>query len=109
MLPLWLSPVQVKVIPVSSEHQGEYAVKIEEELRKNGIRVESDLRNEKLGYRLRETQTSKIPYTLILGDNEKNDSTVSYRLFGQKETTTVGIEEFIKLIKEEINGKKYNK
>ena len=69
-LPLWLAPVGVEVIPVSSEHHLEYAKNVYQELLKNGIRVELDDRNEKLGYRLRETQTRKINYTLILGDNE---------------------------------------
>ena len=101
-LPLWLSPVQVIVIPVSSEYQGEYANKVYEELKKNDIRVELDNRNEKLGYRLREAQTRKIPYTLILGDKEKTDNTISYRRHGEKDTTTVNIEEFIKLLKEEV-------
>ena len=109
ILPLWLAPVQVKVIPVSSEHQGEYATSVTEELRKNGIRVEADLRNEKLGYRLREAQTAKIPYTLILGDNEKNDNTISYRLHGERDTTTVSISEFIDILNNEISNKKYRK
>ena len=69
--PTWISPVQVKVIPVNAEFQGEYAKEIKDYLYENGIRVELDDRNEKLGYRLREAQTSKVPYTLILGDKEK--------------------------------------
>ena len=109
LLPLWLSPVQVKVIPVSSEHQGEYAKDITSFLNESGIRVESDLRNEKLGYRLREAQTAKIPYTLILGDQEKENNTISYRLHGDKETTTVSKEEFLKLIKQEIDTKAYRR
>ena len=70
-LPVWLAPVQAVVIPVNAEFQGEYAKEIYNKLRDKNIRVELDDRNEKLGYRLREAQTSKIPYTLILGDNEK--------------------------------------
>ena len=105
-LPTWLAPVQVKVIPVSSEHQGEYANNIELYLKENGIRVESDLRNEKLGYRLREAQTAKIPYTLIIGDQEKENDAVSYRLHGQKETTTVSKIEFLNLMKDVIDNKK---
>ena len=105
-LPLWLNPVQAVVIPVSSEYQGEYASKVYEELKKNGIRVELDNRNEKLGYRLREAQTRKINYTLILGDKEKTDNTISYRRHGEKDTTTVSIDEFISLLKDEISTKK---
>ena len=104
-LPTWLSPVQVKVIPVNPEFQGEYAKEVTEMLKENDIRAELDDRNEKLGYRLREAQTEKVPFTLILGDQEKENATISYRLFGQKDTTTVSKEEFIKLIKEEIINK----
>lgn len=103
--PTWLSPTQVEVIPVSSEFQGDYASVVTEKLKAEGIRAELDDRNEKLGYRLREAQTKKVPYTLILGDKEKQDSTISYRLHGEKNTTTVSQEEFIKLIKEEIKNK----
>ncbi len=104
LLPTWLSPVQVKVIPVSSEHQGDYAKEITEYLKENKIRVELDIRNEKLGYRLREAQTQKIPYTLVLGDKEKEDHTVSYRIHGQKDTTTVDKIEFLALLQDEIKS-----
>ncbi len=107
--PTWLAPTQVEVIPVSSEFQGDYASVVTEKLKEQGIRVELDDRNEKLGYRLREAQTKKVPYTLILGDNEKQDNTISYRLHGQKETTTVSQAEFVKLIKEEIENKELRK
>ena len=104
-LPLWLAPTQVVVMPVSSEHQKDYAEEVYEYLKENGIRVKLDDRNEKLGYRLRESQTAKIPYTLILGDNEKNDNKVSYRLYSKKDTTTVSKEEFLKIVQEEIEKK----
>ncbi len=104
-LPLWLAPTQVVVMPVSSEHQKDYAEEVYEYLKENGIRVKLDDRNEKLGYRLRESQTAKIPYTLILGDNEKNDNKVSYRLYSKKDTTTVSKEEFLKILEEEIEKK----
>ena len=107
--PTWLAPTQVEVIPVSSEFQGDYASVVTEKLKEQGIRAELDDRNEKLGYRLREAQTKKVPYTLILGDNEKQDNTISYRLHGQKETTTVSQAEFVKLIKEEIENKELRK
>ncbi|HIR49058.1 MAG TPA: threonine--tRNA ligase [Candidatus Faecimonas gallistercoris] len=107
--PTWLAPTQVEVIPVSSEFQGDYASSVTEKLKEAGIRAELDDRNEKLGYRLRESQTKKVPYTLILGDKEKQDNTISYRLHGQKETTTISQEEFIKLIQEEINKKEIRK
>ena len=107
--PTWLSPVQVIVIPVNYEFQGDYAKEVTEMLKEEGIRVELDDRNEKLGYRLREAQTQKVPYTLILGDKEKEEKTISYRLHGEKETTTLSTEDFVKLIKEEIKTKALRK
>ena len=108
-LPTWLAPTQVVVMPVNTEFQGEYAKSIYELLRDNDIRVELDDRNEKLGYRLREAQTKKIPYTLILGDNEKDNNQISYRLFGSKETTTLEKDEFIKQITSEIKNRSLRK
>ena len=104
--PVWLAPVQVNIIPVSGEHHGEYAKEVLSVLTDNDIRVELDDRNEKLGYRMRESQTRKIPYTLIIGDKEKENKTVSYRLYGSEETTTVSLEEFEELIKNDIKTKK---
>lgn len=74
-------------------------------LQESGIRVELDDRNEKLGYRLREAQTSKIPYTVILGDQEKENHTISYRLHGKKDTKTLSCNGFLQKLKEEINTK----
>ena len=104
--PTWLAPTQVVIMPVNSEFQGEYAREVYELLKENKIRVEIDDRDEKLGYRLRESQIKKVPYTLILGDNEKDNKEISYRLFGEKETTTLSQEDFIKHIKEVIKNKK---
>ena len=101
ILPAWLAPVQAVVIPVNTEFQGEYAKEVYNKLRDKNIRVELDDRNEKLGYRLRETQTSKIPYTIILGDNEKESNTISYRCFGQKETLNISIDDFIDMLNKE--------
>ena len=106
ILPTWLAPHQVSIIPVSSEYQSDYAKEVEELLKNNDIRTILDNRDEKLGYRLREAQTSKIPYTLILGDKEKENKEISYRLYGEKDTTIVSQEEFIKIIKEDIASKK---
>ena len=68
-----------------------------------GFRVQKDDANEKLGYRLRNTQVKKIPYTIVIGDNEKNNRTVTYRKYGKQEQITVSIEEFVKLLREEID------
>ena len=103
--PTWLAPVQAIVMPVNSEFQREYAEEVFNLLKEQNIRVELDDRNEKLGYRLRESQVSKIPYTIILGDQEKENKQISYRLFGHQETETVSQEEFVKLITDEIKNR----
>ena len=109
IFPTWLAPTQVVVMPVNSEFQADYAEEVFEELKKHDIRAELDARNEKLGYRLRESQTKKIPYTLILGDNEKENKEISYRMFGSKETTTVKKADFIKMLVKEIKDKSLRK
>ncbi len=106
--PLWLSPVQVNIIPVNNEYHLEYAKKIEKLLKEQGIRVELDDRDEKLSYKMRESQTKKIPLTLVLGDNEKENNLISYRCFGKQETKSLSTIEFIENIKEVINSKEYN-
>jgi len=104
--PLWLSPVQVNIIPVNNEYHLEYAEKLKKILTDNNIRVELDAREEKLGYRMRESQTKKIPYTLVIGDKERDDKLVSYRLHRSEKTETVTIEEFISKLQDEISSKK---
>ena len=103
--PLWLSPTQINIIPVNNEYHLEYANKIYDLLRENNLRVELDSRDEKLSYKMRESQTKKIPVTLILGDNELDNNTVSYRLFGNRETVTLSINDFIELINKAIKNK----
>ena len=106
--PLWLSPVQVNVIPVNNEYHAKYAKKVFDELNNLGIRVNLDDRNEKLSYKMRESQNKKIPLTLILGDKERNDVSISYRKFGSQETYTLSKEEFINKVSECIKNKEYN-
>ncbi len=98
VLPVWLSPTQINVIPVNNEYHLEYASEITKLLKDNNIRVELDARDEKLSYRMRESQTKKIPFTLILGDKERDNEEISYRRFGSNETTTVSKDEFVELI-----------
>ena len=107
--PTWLSPVQVNVIPVNNEYHLEYANNLMNRLKELDIRCEMDDREEKLGYKIRESQTKKIPYTLVIGDNEKNEDKITYRKYGHKDTETVSTEEFIKMILEEIKTKGMNK
>ena len=107
--PTWLSPVQVNVIPVNNEYHLEYANNLMNRLKELDIRCEMDDREEKLGYKIRESQTKKIPYTLVIGDNEKNEDKITYRKYGHKDTETVSTDEFIKMILEEIKTKGMNK
>ena len=106
--PLWLAPVQVNIIPVSNEHHLEYAQNLAKELDSAGIRVKIDDCDEKMGYKMRESQTKKIPLTLVLGDKEVENDSVSYRKFGKQETTTVSSAEFINLVTKCIEDKEYN-
>jgi threonyl-tRNA synthetase len=100
--PTWLAPVQVKVIPVSPKVHLDYAKKVEEQLRFAGVRVSVDERDEKIGYKIREAQTQKIPYALVLGDREMEEEAVNVRRYGKKETETLGYNDFEALIKKDI-------
>ena len=104
-LPLWLSPVQVNIIPVNHEYHLEYAKKIEEKLKEIGIRVNLDDRDEKLGYKIREALVKKYPYNLILGQKEVDSNKISYRHHGKEETITLELDEFINKIDNEIKTK----
>ena len=101
-LPTWLSPVQINVIPVNNEYHLDYSKKIYNLLLENDFRVNLDDREEKVGYRMRESVVKKYPYTLILGQKEVDNNTISYRKHGSEETISVSIDEFIDLIKKEI-------
>ncbi|WP_339301844.1 threonine--tRNA ligase [Paenibacillus sp. FSL K6-2441] len=102
-LPLWLAPVQAKVLPVSSNFDA-YARQVEDKLRAAGIRAESDLRNEKLGYKIREAQLEKLPYMLVVGENEQNAGTVSVRKRGQGDLGAKAVDEVIAQLQEEIRN-----
>ena len=106
-LPLWLAPVQATVLPVKNEDEelNAYAHKLFDMLDDEDIRVDIDERPEKLGYRIREAQMKKVPYLLVIGKNEANDNTVSYRLHGEQKTTTVPADEFVNMLKDEIASK----
>ncbi len=103
--PTWLAPTQIKLIPVNNEAHGEYAKLLQDRFIDEDFRSETDIREEKLGYKIRETQTQKIPYALVLGDHEVENQTVTYRKYGQKEQVTVPLEEFIRLIRKDIREK----
>lgn len=99
--PTWLAPVQVQVIPVSPEIHFDYAKTVQEELKKAGIRVELDARNEKMGYKIREAQVQKIPYMLVVGDKEMEEKAVNVRKYGEKKSETMAFDTFLAQIKQE--------
>jgi len=104
--PVWLAPVQVAVIPVS-QNFFDYAGEVTDELKKNGIRVEFDKRNEKIGYKIRDWETQKVPYMLILGEKEKNAGNISVRKHTEGDKGALGLNEFIDNITAEILNKDY--
>ncbi|MFZ2464915.1 MAG: threonine--tRNA ligase [Caldibacillus thermoamylovorans] len=99
--PTWLAPVQVQVIPVSPEIHFDYAKTVQEELKKAGIRVELDARNEKMGYKIREAQVQKIPYMLVVGDKEMEEKSVNVRKYGEQKSETMAFDTFLAQIKQE--------
>jgi len=103
--PMWLAPTQVSVIPVHHELHLDYAKKIESELEALGVRCNLDSRNEKLGYRIREAQTNKIPVQLVLGDGEQDNDSVTIRRYGSRKTETISREEFYNLVQKEVKEK----
>ncbi|WP_339022541.1 threonine--tRNA ligase [Spiroplasma endosymbiont of Crioceris asparagi] len=105
VLPLWLAPVQVQIIPVSEDFN-EYAVAIRNELKVQGIRTFIDNRDERLSYKIREAQIKKVPYQVILGEKELKSQNVAYRLYGEKNTNELSVKEFIKQLQANINLKK---
>ena len=106
ILPLWLSPKQAVIIPVSPEAHGEYARKVYADLKAMGIRCSVDDRNEKLGYRIREAQTGKTPIQIVVGDGEVESNGVTIRRYGSRQQTKMSAEDFYRSLREEIASKK---
>ena len=102
--PTWLAPIQAEIIPVNEEAHGEYADKVRAELAKRGFRAEVDHRNEKLGYKIRESQTQKVPYTLVLGDEEMNANGVNVRRYGTEEQISKSLDDFIAEIDADVKS-----
>ena len=103
--PTWLAPVQVKLLPVNLSKHLEYANEVKAALRELDVRVEVDDSNEKLGYKIRNAQVEKVPYSIVIGDKEVESRSLTYRVYGQKDQITVSLEEFEKLIQEHIANK----
>ncbi|OAS88828.1 MULTISPECIES: threonine--tRNA ligase [Metabacillus] len=100
--PTWLAPVQVQVIPVSPAIHLDYAKQVQEQLQDAGLRVELDARDEKIGYKIRESQMQKIPYMLVVGDNEIAEKAVNVRKYGEQKSETVSFDQFLQDIKQEV-------
>lgn len=102
--PTWLAPIQASIIPVSVEAHNDYAYEIKERLQAQGLRVEVDDRNEKMGYKIRASQTQKIPYQIVVGDQEVNDATVNIRRYGSKETQVEELNLFVDAMAAEVKN-----
>ena len=103
--PLWIAPVQIKILPVNNSLHLEYSKQLKEKLASLGYRVELDDSQEKLGYRMRNAQINKIPYTLVIGDKEVNEQSLTYRRYGNEKQINIKVNEFIKLIDKEVKNK----
>ncbi|MFV8519131.1 threonine--tRNA ligase [Bacillus sp. SBS7] len=104
--PAWVAPVQVKVIPVSNAAHVQYADEVVDKLAQAGVRVERDVRDEKLGYKIREAQMQKVPYVLVIGDKEMENGAVNVRKYGEEKSEVVELNGFVESMKEEINNRK---
>jgi len=102
--PVWLAPVQATVIPVNMDMHADTAYELKNQMEQMGMRIEVDDRNEKMGYKIRASQTQKIPYQLVIGDQELENGTVTVRRYGSKETETVTVEEFFVSVQDEIKN-----
>lgn len=102
--PTWLSPVQVKILPIIDKHH-EYALDAQKKLEERGIRVETDLRNEKIGFKIREAQMEKVPYMLVIGDKEMENGQVAVRSRKEGDMGAISLDDFISKITEEIDTK----
>lgn len=104
--PTWLAPVQVEVIPVAPDVHFDYAKQVTDKLKASGFRVEMDKRDEKIGYKIREAQMQKIPYMIVVGDQEVDSETVNVRKYGEKKTETLPLQQFIEQLKGEVEKHK---
>ena len=102
VLTIWLSPVQVNIVPVNIKYHDEYCKKIYDILNDEDIRVNYDDSKESIGKKVRQSNVMKNPYTIIIGDNERDNNLISFRKYNSEETKSMSIDEFVKFIKEEI-------
>jgi len=102
--PTWLSPVQVKILPIVDRHH-DYSAHVERKLKENGVRVEIDYRNEKIGYKIREAQLERVPYMLVIGDKEVEGEAVALRSRKEGDRGSIGLDAFIEMISNEIRSR----
>jgi len=102
--PTWLSPVQVKILPIVDRHH-DYSAHVERKLKENGVRVEIDYRNEKIGYKIREAQLDRVPYMLVIGDKEVEGEAVALRSRKEGDRGSIGLDAFIEMISNEIRSR----
>lgn len=103
--PTWLAPVQAVLIPVSEEKHADYVYQIANTMKAKGFRVEVDERNEKMGYKIREAQTQKVPYQLVFGDNEIANAQVTVRKYGSKATESLAMDDFLAILSHDVETK----
>ena len=99
--PVWFAPVQARILPITDKH-ADYAYELKKKMFDLGLRVEVDARSEKIGYKIRESQVMKTPYTLVVGDQEVENGTAAVRKYGEKDSETMKVEDFIKYVQEKI-------
>ena len=102
--PTWLAPKQVEIIPVKNELHFDYAKQLQSKLAAHHIRVSIDDRNEKMGYKIRQAQVNKVPYTLVVGDNEKAEETVTVRKYGEEQTQAMSQADFMAMLSRDIES-----
>lgn len=102
--PVWLAPLQVKILPITDKHL-DYAYELRQQLFDLGIRVEVDSRNEKVGYKIREAQVKKVPYALVVGDQEVENHTINVRKYGEQQSRTLDMATFVEEIEQKIADK----
>ena len=100
-----MAPVQVALLPVSLEAHSDRVQEIYEDLKAKGFRVDMDLRNEKLGYKIRSAQTAKIPYQIVIGDQEVSEGTVNVRHYGSAKSESYNYDDFVRLLSEDVANK----
>ncbi|MFA5421234.1 MAG: threonine--tRNA ligase [Bacilli bacterium] len=105
--PAWLAPIQVNLIPVNNSLHADYAHQVASALKAQGVRAQVDDSEEKVGFRLRNSQIRKIPYTIVVGDNEVRDKSLTYRLYSQEKQVTISAVEFAQMILDEIITKRH--